>query len=60
MESEPGKVELETSSSLSRKQLRQITSGHGGLKLLVIVQAVLIFILFGIVVWTIAYRLALL
>ena len=40
-------------------QLRRIASGHRVLKLLVIGQAVAIMLLFGLVVGTIAYRLAL-
>ena len=44
---------------LSREQLRKIVSGHRGLKIIVLVQAVLIVALFALVMGTIAYRVAL-
>ncbi|MCY4035641.1 MAG: hypothetical protein OXF24_03040 [Hyphomicrobiales bacterium] len=59
---ELGKEKVETnteSEPLSREQLRQITSGHRGLKIVVLVQAVLIVALFALVAGTIAYRAAL-
>ena len=45
---------------LSRAQLRRITAGHRGLKLLVIGQGIALVVLFSLVVGTIAYRAALL
>lgn len=54
------KVEISTKSEpLSREQLRKITSGYHGLKIIVLVQAVLIVALFALVAGTIAYRVAL-
>ena len=58
MESDDEKVEQ--TEPLTREQMARITSGHRGLKFLVLAQALLIFILFGVVVGTIAYRAALL
>lgn len=45
---------------LSRAQLRRITAGHRGLKLLVVGQGIALVVLFALVVGTIAYRVALL
>lgn len=60
MELDKEKVEISTESQpLSREQLREITSGHIGLKIIVLIQAVLIVALFALVAGTIAYRAAL-
>ena len=63
MESGAKKVERckeKASPPLSVEQLRRITSGHRGLKLLVLGQAIAIVLLFCVVLGTISYRLALL
>lgn len=60
MESDREKVETNTEPEpLSHGQLREITSGHRVLKIIVLVQAVLIVALFALVAGTIAYRIAL-
>ena len=59
---EPGREKVETDTKpepLSSEQLREITSGHRVLKIIVLVQAVLIVALFALVAGTIAYRIAL-
>ncbi|MCY4031968.1 MAG: hypothetical protein OXF05_07615 [Hyphomicrobiales bacterium] len=60
MESGREKVETNTEPEpLSHEQLREITSGHRVLKIIVLAQAVLIVALFALVAGTIAYRIAL-